>query len=198
MSGEGADEVFLGYKWFENFSNYSEFLEYIPFDIAKGIFKTQNSKNPNFDKLSLVEAFQKIYLQRWLLRQDLTGMANSVEVRVPFLGIELVESLNKLSLEFKIKKNFSTNSKLETKWLLKRMLRNKYSNEFINRKKVGFDFPLNEWINDEHLEFLRSRNDLFNFELLFQKLKKMTPFFMRKRLLFSCVSYALWFDNLEK
>ena len=62
LSGEGADEVFLGYKWFENFSNYSEFLEYIPFDIAKGIFKTQNSKNPNFDKLSLVEAFQKIYL----------------------------------------------------------------------------------------------------------------------------------------
>ena len=198
LSGEGADEIFLGYRWFEDFSNYSEFLEYVPFDIAKGVFKTENLKNPNFDKLSLVEAFQKIYLQRWLLRQDLTGMANSVEVRVPFLGIELAERLNKLSLEFKIKKDFSSNSKIETKWLLKSMLRNKYSNEFIDRKKVGFDFPLNEWINDEHLEFLRSRNDLFNFELLFQKLQKMTPFFMRKRLLFSCVSYALWFDNIEK
>ena len=198
LSGEGADEIFLGYRWFEDFSNYSEFLEYIPFDTAKDVFKTENIKNPNFEQLSLVEAFQKVYLQRWLLRQDLTGMVNSVEVRVPFLGIELVQRLNKLSFDFKIKKDFLSNSKIETKWLLKRILRNKYSDEFIDRKKIGFDFPLNEWINDEHLEFLRSRRDLFNFDFLFEKLQNMTPIFMRKRLLFSCVSYALWFDNLKK
>jgi asparagine synthase (glutamine-hydrolysing) len=198
LSGEGADEIFLGYRWFEDFSNYSEFLEYIPFDIVKDVFRNENIKNPNFNQLSLTEAFQKVYLQRWLLRQDLTGMVNSVEVRVPFLGIELAERLNKLSFDFKIKKDFTSNSKIETKWLLKRILRNKYSDEFIDRKKIGFDFPLNEWINDEHLEFLRSRRDLFNFDLLFKKLQNMTPIFMRKRLLFSCVSYALWFDNLKK
>ena len=35
LSGEGADEIFLGYRWFEQFSGYHEFLEYIPFDLAK-------------------------------------------------------------------------------------------------------------------------------------------------------------------
>ena len=198
LSGEGADEIFLGYRWFEQFSGYHEFLEYIPFDLAKNVLKKPDIKKPSFDNLSLIEAFQKIYLQRWLLRQDLTGMINSVEVRVPFLGLELAEYINNLSYEYKINNHSNDKSRVETKWLLKNMLRNKYSDDFIDRKKIGFDFPINDWIGDEHLEFLRSRNDLFNFEIFFKKFQNLRPIFMRKRLIFSCVCYALWFDNLEK
>ena len=96
LSGEGADEIFLGYKEFEQFSSYHEFLEYIPFDVTKNILKKSDIKKRSFDNLSLIEVFQKIYLQRWLLRQDLTGMINSVEIRVPFLGLELAEYINNL------------------------------------------------------------------------------------------------------
>ena len=80
-------------------------------------------------------------------------MINSVEIRVPFLGLELAEYINNLSYEYKINNQLNDKSRVETKWLLKNMLRNKYSDDFIDRKKIGFDFPLNDWIDDEHLEF---------------------------------------------
>ena len=77
-------------------------------------------------------------------------MANSIEIRVPFLGLDLARLINALSLEFKRGNN-------ESKWLLKALLSKKFSKAFLERKKVGFDFPLNEWIDESHVDFLPDR-----------------------------------------
>jgi asparagine synthase (glutamine-hydrolysing) len=146
ISGEGADELFLGYRWFFSEQPASEFLEYVPLRDIQTLLQVPAPAAMETTGMDLLEIFQKKYLPRWLLRQDLTGMANSVEIRVPFLGLDVARLVNGLSLEFK-------QGRGDSKWLINKLRPRKFSKDFIARKKMGFDFPLNDWIGEEHIEF---------------------------------------------
>lgn len=185
LSGEGADELFLGYRWFFSEQSPAEYLEYSPFEDLSSVLGVPAAPPMETSGLSKLEIFQKIYLQRWLLRQDMTGMANSVEVRVPFLGLELSDTINRLSFAFK-------KGTGESKWIIKRLLADRYPKEFIERKKTGFDFPLNDWIGEEHIDFLRSGHEFIDAAALNSILKKYTGSYLRGRIIFSLVSLALW------
>ncbi len=189
LSGEGADELFLGYRWFFSDQPAADYLEYVPLQDLHSLLRVVGAGPVDTAGMSKLEIFQKIYLRRWLLRQDLTGMANSVEVRVPFLGIELADTVNKLSIRFK-------QGDGESKWLIKRLLAPKFSREFLQRKKVGFDFPLNNWMNAEHVDFLRQRTDIVDEAALETMMEKYKSSYMKNRLIFSLVSLALWCDSL--
>jgi asparagine synthase (glutamine-hydrolysing) len=189
LSGEGADELFLGYRWLYTSQPASEFLEYVPLQDLQSALGGVPVTPMNTSGLSLLEIFQKIYLQRWLLRQDLTGMANSIEVRVPFLGLEIARLANSLSASFKMGK--------ESKWIIKKLLSSKYPKEFVERKKLGFDFPLNDWIGDEHIDFLHGRSDLIDRSALSAILKRHEGSYMKNRLIFSLVSLAVWQDGVR-
>jgi asparagine synthase (glutamine-hydrolysing) len=132
-----------------------------------------------------------MYLQRWLARQDLTGMANSVEVRVPFLGRDLAVQANKLSMKFK-------RGNGQSKWIIKKLLSDRYSTEFVERKKVGFDFPLNDWIDNEHINFLQGRSDLFDRSRLNAILRKHEGTYLKYRIVFSLVAFATWHDSMNR
>jgi asparagine synthase (glutamine-hydrolysing) len=190
MSGEGADELFLGYRWFFSDQLPSDFLEYIPLQDIQRLLQGSNTNAIRVSGMTLLEIFQKIYLRRWLLRQDLTGMANSVEIRVPFLGLDLARLVNQLSLEFK-------RGNGESKWLLKTLLAKRFSKDFVRRKKVGFDFPLNEWIGEEHVEFLRHEGDLIESATFNSVMRKYEGSHMRNRIIFSLVSLALWCQGIK-
>ena len=191
LSGEGADELFLGYRWFFADSMMpADYLEYVPLRDVQAVLGGAPAVPINTSGLSILEIFQKIYLQRWLLRQDLTGMANSVEVRVPFLGLELAQLVNSLSFGFKKGKN-------EGKWIVKKLLSQKYPAEFVDRKKVGFDFPLNDWIGDEHIDFLRHKSDLIDKTALNGLLQKHQGTNVKNRIVFSLVSFAVWHENMK-
>jgi len=189
LSGEGADELFLGYRWFFSEQAPCQFLEYVPLQDLAAVLGGVPAVPISTSGLSLLEIFQRIYLQRWLLRQDLTGMANSVEVRVPFLGLEFARRINALSIAFK-------KGKGESKWIIKKLLSSRYSKEFVERKKMGFDFPLDDWIGDEHIEFLR-QSDLIDGAALNGVLHKRRGSHMANRLLFSLVSLAAWYDGAK-
>jgi asparagine synthase (glutamine-hydrolysing) len=185
LSGEGADELFLGYRWFFSNDRASDFLEYVPLQDLQSLLGAQPNPAQAPDT-TLLETFQRVYLRRWLLRQDLTGMANSVEIRVPFLGADIAQLANRLAVEFKKRHG--------SKWLLKSLLANKYPSEFLERKKMGFDFPLNDWIGAEHCHFLRQRTDLFDATKLQTILQKHEGSFMKNRIVFSLVALAHWLE----
>jgi len=190
MSGEGADELFLGYRWFFSDSSPCDFLEYVPLrDIQTVLQVTATPLRTT--GMGLLEIFQRIYLQRWLLRQDLTGMANSVEIRVPFLGLDLARLVNQLSVEFK-------RGRGESKWLIKKLLSNRFSNEFLTRTKVGFDFPLNDWIGEDHIDFLRYETDFIQPRTLNSIIQKYEGSYMKNRMIFSLVSLSLWYESMAK
>jgi asparagine synthase (glutamine-hydrolysing) len=74
---------------------------------------------------------------------DRTSMANSVEVRVPFLDIRLVEwALVRRSSDLLRWRR----GRLEGKWLLKRAARACLPDEIIWRKKAGFGAPVRSWL----------------------------------------------------
>jgi asparagine synthase (glutamine-hydrolysing) len=188
LSGEGADELFLGYRWFFSNQHVSTFLEYVPLTDILAILGGELTQPIDTSGMNRREIFQKIYLQRWLLRQDLTGMANSVEIRVPFLGLDVARFANKLSRTF-------AQGDGESKWIIKKLLSRRFCKDFIQRKKVGFDFPLNDWIIEDHLHFLRRESRLVDRETLDFVLQKHDRSYMKNRIVFSMVALSMWYES---
>ena len=85
----------------------------------------------------------KYYLQEDLLvKVDRTSMANSLEVRVPFLDHELVDFATRLPQEMKLRL-------FRTKYLLKKAAGQRLPARVIHRPKKGFGVPVADWIKHE-------------------------------------------------
>tara|TARA_B110000879_G_scaffold211485_1_gene304363 strand:+ start:203 stop:2077 length:1875 start_codon:yes stop_codon:yes gene_type:complete len=92
------------------------------------------------NKVSALEI--ETYLQNTLLRDaDQMGMANSLEIRVPFLDHRLVEYVLSLSNNLKYP-DFP-------KKLLVDSTKGWIPEEIIHRKKMGFVFPWEKWMKNE-------------------------------------------------
>lgn len=87
-----------------------------------------------------------------LSRTDIYSMRNSLEVRVPFLYLPLVEYL--IQLPFKLRFN-----PLKNKYLLKKIMRDKVDAKIIKRKKQGWHMPLGPWLKSELFNYTQ---DIFS------------------------------------
>ncbi len=83
-----------------------------------------------------------------LLKADKMTMANSIELRVPFLDHKFLEFAAGLPENFKVR-NFTT------KYLAKTALRDKVPHEILHRKKVGFPVPYEQWMRAELKDWVR-------------------------------------------
>jgi asparagine synthase (glutamine-hydrolysing) len=77
-----------------------------------------------------------------LVKVDRASMYNSLEVRAPFLDTNVVNLLNSLPKEYKIKGG-------NVKRILKDIMRNKLPDEIIDRPKKGFGIPVSLWLRNE-------------------------------------------------
>ncbi len=184
ISGEGADEIFLGYRWFFEDEPVHSIFEYAPLKKLSRFFGVDEPDMSFLNGVDRLEFFEKWYLQRWLARSDLTGMRHSVEVRVPFLDMELVNMLHRLDRAYKTRHG--------AKWILKNQLLKTLPDEFVHRRKRGFDFPLNSWMQDSHLDFLRANKDLFEIGDGEITQLRNSGDYRDKRLIFTLCSFALW------
>ncbi|MBU1898880.1 asparagine synthase (glutamine-hydrolyzing) [Myxococcota bacterium] len=83
---------------------------------------------------------QQIYLpDDILLKVDRMSMIHGLEARVPFLDHQLVEALNALPADYKLRG-------LTTKALLKRALRRRAPAQILTRGKAGFNVPMARWL----------------------------------------------------
>lgn len=120
----------------QNLNGNSDKAEKVFQEIAESIL----SVNPT-DKLLYLDS--KTYLPSDILTKvDRMTMANSLEARVPLLDHELIEFVQKIPAELKLKG-------AETKYIFKKAMEGIVPNEILYREKQGFGVPINEWINSQ-------------------------------------------------
>ena len=97
----------------------------------------------------LIYAYAKTYLQDDILvKVDRASMACSLEVRAPFLDVELAEFLGGVPARLKLRR-------FETKRLLKLALADMLPPGIGNRRKKGFGIPIAEWFKRDLREALQ-------------------------------------------
>lgn len=85
----------------------------------------------------------KTHLGDILMRDvDVMSMAFSLETRVPLIDHKLVEYASNIPAEWKLKNGI-------TKYILIESVRDLLPAEVVNRKKLGFNFPLAIWLRNE-------------------------------------------------
>jgi asparagine synthase (glutamine-hydrolysing) len=93
------------------------------------------------DKLLYLDS--KTYLPADILTKvDRMTMAVSLEARVPLLDHELIEFVQTIPANLKLKG-------LETKYIFKKAMEGIVPHEILYREKQGFGVPINEWINSQ-------------------------------------------------
>lgn len=111
-----------------------------PYDIAMDYYKNA----PELDdvtKMQYLDFFMWLR-QEILLKADKMTMANSLELRVPFMDIEVFKFANKIPAKCKISKD-------NTKIAFRKLADRKFSKKSAERKKLMFPSPLPAWIREE-------------------------------------------------
>lgn len=109
---------------------------------AQGIYK------PVVTKLNDILYYNTMQsgLDELIRYADRNSMAHGVEVRLPFLNIELVDFIFSLPSTFKMKDGF-------TKYILRKSMQNKLPNTILwNPIKTGFEPPQKLWMKDKNLQ----------------------------------------------
>ena len=195
ISGDGGDEIFFGYKrfqdefkvfkasrriieflykiypaWFgsgnkilkhskdyqRSYLSYfrdDKFMNFLGIDYKNNL--TKKFLNNTESKVKNILIFEnRLYLSEMMnLKVDRTSMMHSVEVRSPFIDHRLIEyilSCNTNSLDYKQPKKF-----------IKDYLKDDFNISFLNRKKMGFAFDVQNIIynnEDKILELIDNSN----------------------------------------
>jgi len=192
LSGDGGDELFYGYNWYDGYKANAENSE-IPFesfinsmsntfneDLIKQLFP--NVSTDYIKTLFLSKAkdkkiqaknvhhydFHTFMVDDILTKVDTASMAHSLETRVPFLDRKVIE----LAFSIDWKKHYQQG---ELKYLLKKASENLLPSETLYKKKKGFSVPSIQWL-DVHVEHnllngFASKDKVWNVTALKQILK---------------------------
>jgi len=168
LSGEGADEVFLGYEHhkkilnitnFKDLRNFSKFLdfdlikEYLNLDLIENTGdcwgnKTESAKYWISKGSTGISGYEfHHHLNTLLNRIDKMSMAHSVEVRTPFLDNELVEFGLKQNVDSLFR--FSENDNTKRKIPLMKIYEKLFNIDASDKSKIGFRVPFDEWVQNK-------------------------------------------------
>ena len=94
-----------------------------------------------------LQFYTKLYLQDDILMKiDRAGMMHGLEVRSPYLDIDLVNFVRKIPAHYKYRYG-------QTKYILKKALKGIVLNDIIYRKKHGFGMPIGKWFKKKRLSW---------------------------------------------
>jgi asparagine synthase (glutamine-hydrolysing) len=115
--------------------NYSNKILYT--DITSSLYDEVKKYND-------VNKMQYIDMNTWLkgdilLKADKMTMANSLELRVPFLDKEVFNVASKIPVDFKI-------ANKTTKYILREAFKGVIPDHVVDRRKLGFPVPLRFWL----------------------------------------------------
>src|SRR5437773_631313 len=154
LTGEGADELFLGYNryrvtaWNERAGRVyrrvlpSALLADPTLLAARDPYRAAlqcYASAPGGELERMSHADLQTYLVELLMKQDQMSMAASIESRVPFLDHELVEYVTPIPGRLKVRG-------WRTKAVLRAAIGDVVPREILARRKMGFPVPVGRWL----------------------------------------------------
>jgi asparagine synthase (glutamine-hydrolysing) len=156
LSGEGADELFAGYRiyeeWVNDAPNYAGAGHLLtreqvlcvvgpalrPYAAEREAVRLHPTPGAGLDVLLRRDCASWLpdYL---LLRADKVSMAHSTEARVPYLDWSIAEYAFTLSASMKLRNGVG-------KWILRRIASDYLPSAVVEQEKRGFPLPLNGWL----------------------------------------------------
>lgn len=204
LSGRGVPLQTRHHRWLGSFTDENK--EFLLQDWIKPVLRDtytqayaharQSEATTALNQILYVD--MKMYLEGDILyKVDRASMANSLEVRVPFLNRNVIRLATSLPLELKL-------HRLTSKYLLKKCMKGILPDEIINRPKKGFNMPVAYWLlgdlRDLTLDMLSEsrlkRQNLFNYHYVKQLLDEH---FARqkdnRKELWTLLVFQLWYDK---
>lgn len=206
MAKELSCENYLGYylrATTDIFEGYYEVKDTFGVNMAKAQeFITNIFTNDNFSHLSkaLFLDTNILLLSDLLPKMDIATMANSLEVRSPFLGISLLNLAPTLADDLKIKGKV-------TKYILRTLAQKHLPSALVDAPKRGFEVPLKQWVENELKEPIYDRlqnpkisQTFIDISFIQNLLEKPLSFPREKRakMLWNLFALEVWADTLEK
>lgn len=119
---------------------------------------SKNKENRQFETDATNSSLRKIlYFDQtsWLPdnlleRGDRMTMAASIEARMPFMDHKLAEFVSSLPDKYRVRGK-------QTKWILRETMKGLVPEEILNRPKVGFRLPVNEWFQGKMKDYLHEQ-----------------------------------------
>lgn len=112
LTGEGADELFGGYTYYKNYSSHEKLSQ----ELKRSISSLHNVNLQRVDRLT---------------------MTHSIEGRVPFLDLDVIELAQRIPVDMKIK--MSGESEQIEKWILRKAFEDMLPADIVWRDKEQFD-----------------------------------------------------------
>ncbi|MFN8153407.1 MAG: asparagine synthase (glutamine-hydrolyzing) [Bacteroidia bacterium] len=143
---ESYKRKLLSEAWQQRTSTYNSY------DVIKGMKAEFDQYKARFPWLNHLDwmcflGYRQQIPTRYLHRMDKLGMANSIEIRCPFLDTSFTGLALSLPPSLKIKNNIP-------KYILKKSFEKILDHDTLYRKKMGFCVPLKEWAGDMMSDFI--------------------------------------------
>ncbi|PRR79641.1 asparagine synthase (glutamine-hydrolyzing) [Clostridium vincentii] len=131
FDNEECKKVLINYNSENNFEN-----------VVKDIYKECRLKGYDY-----VTTMQNVDINTWLqgdilAKGDKMSMANSIELRVPFLDKEVLKVSRRIPLKGRV-------SRKNTKLLLRKAFEGIVPEHVVNRTKLGFPTPIRVWLKED-------------------------------------------------
>lgn len=140
--GSGDERILRAFEWLERERSASLVAGGVsPEDLAAPMAEALRStvNEPSLERLLRLD--QEFFLRDHNLNYvDKTGMAASVEIRVPFLDTDLMAFAASLPVRQKLRGR-------NAKWVFKKAMEPHLPMDLIYRPKTGFGVPLREWMD---------------------------------------------------
>lgn len=157
IAGIDENPAYMHQKWLGSFSQEEReklFTRQVQLELLdKNEFEEidnymQESANKSQENQLLYMYLRSYLMDGVMVKVDRASMRYALEVRSPFLDYKLVDFVSSLPYAMKCRG-------LETKHLLKKLMKNKLPKGIALRRKKGFGIPLAQWLRNELREFCR-------------------------------------------
>jgi asparagine synthase (glutamine-hydrolysing) len=137
------------------------------------------SENNLSEALRIYDLTSNTLSDNYLVKVDRASMKNSIEVRSPFLDYRFIDFSQRIPSHLKV-------TTFNTKILMKKIIKDTVPKEIINRKKMGFTPPIQNWIYKD----LNKSTIEYYLEVL-EKLNSSLNLFYRENVIYNEPSYIV-------